>query len=196
MEKCDFRLAADIAADCAAMPVKGLGNSGWIFNFDDVDRDASTVDNSDPSVLTSLILQTSKKAYNVFVPGKTPFTGTNKALVVGTYVNTWTKQVKLVVLNEGPEVCTNIVDKLANGRFVLVLENKTSGTGGKATYEVYGWEAGLTATEMANDKYSEETNGGYSCTLEEAGANRSGLFLYADSLAATKTMLQSLVTGS
>ncbi len=196
MEKCDFNLAADIAADCSAMSVKGLGNRGWIFNFDDVDREASAFDKTNPSLLSALILNTGGKGYKVFVPGSTPFTGTNKALVKGTYVNTWTKQVKLVILNEGPDVTTNIVDKLANGRFVMVLENKTTGAGGKATYEVYGWEAGLTAAEMANDKYSEETNGGYSATLEETGANKSGVFLYGDSLAATKTMLESLEAGA
>lgn len=196
MEKCDFNLAADIAADCATMSVKGLGNRGWIMNFDDIDREASSYDQSNPSQLTSLILSAGAKAYNVYVPGSTPFTGTNKAMVKGNYVNTWTKQVKLVILNEGPDVTTEIVDKLANGRFVVVLENKTSGVGGKATYEVYGYEAGLAAAEMANDKYSEETNGGYSATLEETGANKSGLFLFGESLSATKQMLESLTAGS
>lgn len=196
MEKCDFNLAADIAANCANMSVKGQGNRGWIMNFDDVDRETSTVDSSNPSLLSSLVLNANKKAYNVYVPGSTPFTGTNKALVKGTYVNTWTKQVHLVILNEGPDVCNDIIDKLANGRFVMVLENKTSGAGGKATYEVYGYEAGLTASEMSNDKYSEETNGGYAATLEETGANKSGMFLYGTSLSATRTMLESLVSGS
>lgn len=196
METCDFNLASDIAADCASMPVKGLGNRGWIINFDDIDRDATTFDTSNPSLLKSLILVTGAKAYNVYVPGSTPFTGTNKAFVKGTYVNTWTKQVKLVILNEGPDVANKIIDKLANGRFVVILENKTTGAGGKATYEVYGYEAGLTASEMANDKYSEETNGGYSATLEETGANKSGLFLFGESLSATKTMLESLASGS
>lgn len=196
MEKCDFNLAADIAADCSAMPVKGLGNRGWIINFDDIDREASSYDKNNTSLLTSLILATGKKAYNVYIPGSTPFTGTNKAFVKGTYVNTWTKQVHLVILNEGPDVTSNVIDKLANGRFVVVLENKATGSGGKATYEVYGYEAGLTASEMSNDKYSEETNGGYAATLEETGANKSGLFLFAETLAATRTMLESLASGS
>ena len=196
MEACDFHLATDISADCKNMSVKGLGNKGWIMNFDDVDREATTFDTTNPSILTALILGTGAKAYRIFVPGKTPFTGTNKALVAGTYVNNWTKQVNLVILNEGPDVTTGIVDKLANGRFIVVLENKTGGAGGKATYEVYGYEAGLTASAITNDKYSEETNGGYAATLEEVGANKSGLFLYSESLTATKTMLESLVAGS
>lgn len=196
MEKCDYNLATDIAADCASLSVKGLGNNGWIINFDDVDRGSSTFDPKNPNMLTSLILDSGKKAYRVFVPGKTPFTGTNKALAVGTYVNTWTKQVSLVVLNEGPDVTSEIIDKLANGSFIVILENKTTGNGGKATYEVYGYEAGLTASEITNEKYSEETNGGYAVTLEETGGNKSGVFLFAESLTATKTMLESLVAGS
>lgn len=196
MEKCDYILATDIAADCASLSVKGLGNNGWIINYDDIDREASKFDTKNPNMLTSLVLKSGKKAYRVFVPGKTPFTGTNKALTVGTYVNTWTKQVSLVVLNEGPDVANEIIDKLSNGSFVVILENKTTGVGGKATYEVYGYEAGLTASEITNEKYSEESNGGYAATLEETGGNKSGIFLFAESLTATNTMLESLVTGS
>ena len=181
MEKCDFNLAADIAADCNSMSVKGLDNTGVIINFDDIDREASAFDATNKSILNSLILNSGKKAYRCYVPGKTPFTGTNKALVV---------------LNEGPDVTTDIIDKLANGRFVVILGNKTPGTGGKATYEVYGYETGLTAAEISNDKYSEETNGGYAVSLEETGGNKSGIFLFAESLKATKTMLDSLVAGS
>lgn len=117
-------------------------------------------------------------------------------MTAGTYVNTWTKQISLVVLDEGPDVCHNIIDKLSNGRFIVILENKTAGSGGKATYEVYGYEAGLTASAGTNEKYSEETNGGYAVTLEETGANKSGIFLFAESLSATRQMLDSLVQGS
>lgn len=195
-ENCDYKLSADILADCNNMSVKGLGSNGWIFNFDDLDKESSALDKTNPNLLTSLILLAGKKAYRIFVPGKTPFTGTNKALVAGTYVNTWTKQVALVVLNEGPDVCHDIIDKLSNGRFIVVLENKTAGDGGKATYEVYGFEAGLTASAGTNEKYSEETNGGYAVTLEETGANKSGLFLFGESLSATRQMLDSLVQGS
>lgn len=195
-QTCDHKLAAGISADCRNMSVKGLGNQAWIMNFDDIDRDASAFDTANANTLKSLVLNTGAKAYNAFVPGKTPFTGTNKALAVGTYINTWTKQVNLVVLNEGPDVAGNIIDKLANGRFVVVLENKTSGADGKATYEVYGYEAGLTASAITNEKYSEETNGGYAVTLEETGALKSGLFLYSESLTATRTALASLVAGS
>ncbi len=195
-ENCDFKLVDDIVADCNSMSVKGLGSNGYIINFDDVDKESSTFDKTNPNLLTSLILLAAKKAYRMYVPGKTPYTGTNKALTAGTYVNTWTKQISLVVLDEGPDVCHNIIDKLSNGRFIVILENKTAGSGGKATYEVYGYEAGLTASAGTNEKYSEETNGGYAVTLEETGANKSGIFLFAESLSATRQMLDSLVQGS
>ena len=195
-ENCDFKLVDDIVADYNSMSVKGLGSNGYIINFDDVDKESSTFDKTNPNLLTSLILLAAKKAYRMYVPGKTPYTGTNKALTAGTYVNTWTKQISLVVLDEGPDVCHNIIDKLSNGRFIVILENKTAGSGGKATYEVYGYEAGLTASAGTNEKYSEETNGGYAVTLEETGANKSGIFLFAESLSATRQMLDSLVQGS
>ena len=195
-ESCDFELAADLVAGCEENSVAGVRNYGYIINSDDIDRDSCTRDASNPCILNTLVLKSGKKAYRMFVPGKTPFSGTNKAFVASTYRNKFTKTVGLVILDNGPDVVKDIINPLANGSFVIVLENKYGGKDGKNTFEVYGFEQGLSATAMADDKYSEETDGGWSATLEETGAPSAGIYLFNDSVATTRTALTSLVAGS
>ena len=195
-QSCDYKLAADLMANCETPSTKGLRNYGWIINIDDIDFESCVRDESNPTILTTLVLQSGKKAYRMFVPGKTPFTGTNKALADGTYRKTFTKGVNLVILDNGPDVVNNIINPLANGQFVVILENKYGGKDGKNTFDVYGFEQGLSATAIADDKYSEDTDGGWSATLEESGAPSAGIFLFNQSVAATRTALASLVAGS
>lgn len=195
-QSCDFKLAADLTANCANPVTKGLRNNGYIINYDDIDFESCVRDENNPNIITSLVLQTGKKAHRMYVPGKTPFTGTNKTLVDGTYRKTFTKGVNVVVLDNGPEVVQDIINPLANGMFVVILENKYSGKDGKNTFEIYGFEQGLTATAIADDKYSEDTDGGWSATLEETGAPSAGLFLFNSTVAATRTAIASLVAGT
>ncbi|MBR5592831.1 MAG: hypothetical protein IKW46_02040 [Bacteroidaceae bacterium] len=193
---CDFRLASNMVANCEKPSIAGLRNNGYIINFDDIDFENSVRDSSNPNIITSLVLLSGKRAYNVYVPGKTPFSGTKKSLVTGTYRNKFSKDVSIVILDNGPDVAKNVIDQLANGTFVVVLENKFAGADGKNTFEIYGFEAGLTATALDDDKYSEESDGGWACTLQETGAPSSGLYLYNTSITATRQSLASLVAGS
>ena len=195
-EICDFKLAKDIAGSCESPQVAGLKNPGQLINFDDIDWDALTKDQTNAKIVASLTLQSGKRAYKVIVPGNTPFTGTNAALAAGTYRNKFTKTANIVVLDSGPDVSKNVIDQLANGRFVFIFENKYAGADKKNTFEIYGLETGLVATEMTNEKYSEETDGGWAVTLVETGAPSSGLFFFNESITATRAALTSLSTGN
>lgn len=98
------------------------------------------------------------------MPGSTPFTGTNTALAVGTYQNTFTNTVNMVILANDPDVCADIIDGLANGEYVVILENKAKNlqkeeNPGDSAFQIYGYYQGLKAAEISNDKYSEETDG-------------------------------------
>ena len=82
-----------------------------------------------------------------------------------------------MVLDDGPDVRGNIIDALANGEFVAALENKYKGMGktnkGDCAFQVYGFYQGLKATEMADGKYSEDTHGGWTITMQEMIRHRS-----------------------
>lgn len=199
VQACDFLLQADLVAPCDGLSSAGLKNTGYIANYDDVDWDNIVRDESNPNIVKQFALKSGKHAYKVYVPGKTPFTGTNKALATGTYRNKFTKQVMLVVLSNGAGVSHNIIDQLANGRFVVILENDFQGATKDNTFEFYGLELGCAATEMSDDKYSEDTDGGWSVTLEETNAPTSGIFYLKEgdsdksAIEVTRTALESLL---
>lgn len=195
-EVCDFKLAQDIAGSCESPQVAGLKNTGYLINYDDIDWDTLAKNEANSNIIETLMLQKGKRAYKVVVPGNTPFTGTQSALTAGTYRNKFTKTASLVVLNSGPDVSKNIIDQLANGRFVFIFENKFQGVDKKNTFEIYGLEQGLSATELTNEKYSEETDGGWAVTLEETNAPSSGVFFFKESIESTRAALTSLVTGT
>lgn len=193
MGNCDYKLAKDILDDCAARSEKGAVKTGYIMNYDDVLKSSCE---RTGNILGALALVTGAKGYKIVVPEGTPFNGTKIEAVVGTYSTKWNKDVAFVILNSGPDVTGDIIDKLANGKFVIVLENVFGGTDSKNKFEVYGFEQGLKMTAGARDLYSDDTDGGWSVTLQEAGAPTSGIFLFKESEAATRTLLSTLGTAS
>ena len=191
MGNCDFKIAKSIDFDCENMPAKGIEKVGYIVNYDDVMKASC---NRTGNLISALALVSGAKGYKIIVPEGTPFNGTLIEAVVGTYRTKWNKTVAFVILNSGPDVSHDIIDKLANGKFVIVLENVFAGSDSKNKFEVYGFEQGLKLTAGTRDLNSDDTDGGWSVTLQEQNAPSSGLFLFNDSEAATRTLLNSLGT--
>lgn len=192
MGTCDFKIAKNIDFDCANMSTKGVEKVGYIMNYDDVLKASC---NRTGNLISALALATGAKGYKIIVPEGTPFNGTLIEAVVGTYRTKWNKTVAFVVLNSGPEVSHDIIDKLANGKFVIVLENVFAGSDSKNKFEVYGFEQGLKLTAGTRDLNSDDTDGGWSVTLQEQNAPSSGLFLFDTDEAKTRTLLNSLGTA-
>lgn len=195
-DSCDYRLAANISAACAEKSVKGLESNAWVINRDDIDFDNCQRDASNPNILTTLVLKSGKRAYTAYNPGKNPFTGTTTSMTEGTYTNKFTKTAAIIILDSGPGVAHDIIDPLANGSYVVIFENKYKGVDKKNTFEVYGFELGLNANAIEKDMYSEDTDGGWSVTLQEVGAPTSAIYLFNETIAATRAALASLVAGS
>lgn len=191
---CDSLIAKAIQANCDNPLVRGMEPDGVIMNRGDIDFSKAVFSAENKNILTTLILKAKKQGYAVVQTGQTPFKGTQTTLTTGTYHNTFQNQVQLVVLDNGPEVSRDIIDGLANGSFVLILRNLTKGANGEAEYQVYGYYQGLHATEMTNEKYSEDTDGGWIVTLQESAAPKSALFFFDTDSATTQAKYQSLMS--
>lgn len=192
--KCESLIAMDIAENCENPIVRGLEADGILINRADVDFANCKFDDTAKNILKQLILKAGKKGYEVVQMGNTPFTGAATNMEVGTYRNTWTNEIPIAVLDNGPEVCEKVIDGLANGTFVLILRNKHKGTNGKSEFQVYGYYQGLTCSAGANEKYSEETDGGWLMTLQEQKSPKSALFLFNTDSATTATAYEALKT--
>ena len=193
MATCESLLAQDIDFACADLVVKGLEKDGIIINRNDIDFSATTFNSTNPNIIESLVLKSGKAGHKVVQLGNTPFTGTQSTLEVGTYRNTWTHQIPLAILANDPDTCKDIIDGLANGTFVVILRNKFKGTSGDAEYQVYGYTQGLVASEGTNDKYSEDTDGGWLITLQETGTRQSAMWFFDTDAATTLAAYEALL---
>lgn len=193
---CDSLIAQAIQANCDSPLVRGMEPDGIIINRADIDFAKAVFATDNKNTLTTILLKAKKQGYLVQQAGNTPFTGTKTSLNSGTYHNTFKNEISLVVLDNGPEVAQNIIDGLANGSFVLILRNLSKGSKGEAEYQVYGWYQGLHASALDNEKYSEDTDGGWAVTLEETATPKSALFFFDTDKTTTDTKYQSLLTAS
>ncbi len=191
MNICESLLKQDIAVDCDNMVTKGLEEDGVIVNRKQIDF-SKTVFGETKNVIKTLVLKQGQKGYSVSCPGSTPFTGTKTTMVKGTYKNKWDNELPIVVLDNGPAVCENIIEGLANGSFVVILKNKHKGADGSAEYQVYGYYQGLSAEAQENDKYSEDTDGGWLVTLKETGSPKAAMFYFNTDAETTATQFETL----
>lgn len=149
MGKCEYLIAQAITENCDDPLVKGLEKRGIIINRDDVDFGSVEFAADKSNVVSALPLLSGKKAFEIYQPGNTPFTGSNSALATGTNRNTFTHQIVMYIPDSGPDVAESIIDPLANGSFLVILENKfkkMQGTpAGAAAFEIYGFYQGLVA---------------------------------------------------
>lgn len=196
MPSCESLITKNIDINCETPVTRGVESNAVIINRSELDISKAVFSADKKNVLETLVMKAGKKGYQAFVPGKTPFTGVKTSLNVGTYVNTFNNEFPIVILDNGPDVCASIIDGLANGTFVVVFENKHKGAASDAAFQVLGFYQGLTATTLENDKYSEETEGGWKAVLTEERAPKSGLFLFKTDYQATKTLFDSLTAAS
>ena len=193
---CESLIANDIDFACDALVVRGLESDGLIINRSDIDFSSTVFDSTNPNIIKTLVLKSGKKGYEVIQQGATPFTGTQIALNVGTYRNTFTSTVSLVVLANDPTVAKDIIDGLANGTFVAILRNVYKGSTGNAEYQIFGYAQGLKASEITNEKWSEDTDGGWLVNLQEAAAPKSAIFFFDTDASTTATAYESLKTAT
>lgn len=190
---CDSLVTKGIAVDCDAPITRGLEPDGIIINRNDVDFGLSVFDNDNKSIVKTLVLKATKKGYPVVQQGTTPFNGAKTTLATGKYRNTFNNEAQIAVLDNSPEVSRDIIDGLANGSFVLILKNKHKGADGKSEYQIYGYYQGLRATAIENDKYSEDTDGGWLVTLQETSAPKSALFYFNTDSKTTEKQCNTLL---
>lgn len=187
---CTHLVTGDIVPSCSNPIYTGLEEIGYIINKSDI---ASYTMSG--NVVSAIALASGKKAFKIYNPGKTPFTGTQKAMVEGKVSNKFTKTVSFVLPSIGPKAC-DTVDGLANGEFVIILASKFNGDGtadpDDCKFEIFGWHKGLKATATDNDMYSEDTDGGWAITMTEESVPMSGVYFYDSSEATSRSALEAL----
>lgn len=194
---CEKLIEADIKPSCDNPIVTGVEPIGVIINRADIDMANIVYNGTRKTVVEDLPLNVGKKGYAISIPSNTPFAGTDTNLVAGTNSNKFTSNVGFVILNNDPDVTEKVIKGLANGEFVVVIQNKYNNkdkalTPSDSVHEIYGLEKGLKASAMGNDKYSADTDGGWSVVLTETEHPTPAYWFYDTDLATTETKFEAL----
>lgn len=194
---CEKLLNSCIAADCANPLFAGVDAEALIANFNDIAT--VTYSNTNASIINGITMktdtngdnQTSRCFYSVQQLGNQPYSGSLTEFVEGTYGNRVNHTIQLAVVDNGPEITENIIDKLLNGKFVVILKNDYKHTNGDNKYSVYGISKGLKCTGLTRELYGDNESA-WIVTLQEQNAPKSGLFFYTESETATDTAVTGL----
>jgi hypothetical protein len=165
----------NINDSCDNPMFSGMDSRAIIFNYNDLKKLASDVEEGNNRIIKKFTFNTGTNPYYIINARTNPYTGTNTAVEVGDYRNTFTRTVSLFVPMDGAAASQAILDPLANGRFVVVLHNNFVNDLGDNEYQVYGYDRGLVVSSMTQTKY--ENNDYWVVELQEAGVPNSGKFL-------------------
>lgn len=190
---CDKLLAGCITAECENPLYAGVDSLGLLMNYSDVAHISYNETNG--NIIDGITMVTDGDetacAYTVQQLGNQPFSGSNTALVAGTYGNRFTNTIQLAIVDNGPEISHDIIDKLANGRFIAILQNDYKHDNGDNKYQVYGAAKGLRCTAITREFYGDN-DGAYVVTLTEENAPKSGVFFYTTDEETTDTAINAL----
>lgn len=153
MGNCDAKLAGKFARQCGHRPKQGVQKK-WYFNWEDVDRAATKIENKGTKV-TQLVLKTGAKLYPAEGNAKT--SNASHALSILDFGNGYIHTDNFTLLYRGEEERMRI-QELVEGAKVCTLVKKTDGgVNGELSFEVLGLESGMIITE---DNWNSKENSG------------------------------------
>lgn len=187
---CAENLGANILNDCNDDYGKGVEKIVYIIKKEDIDRKASKITGN---VISTLVLRTGKKAYTASAPSNTPFSGLTYEDQNATIGMSFNKTIPIVMLADSPTNALN-VSALKQNKYVIIYENNNKGANGEQAFAVIGWEQGAVGQNATLDKYSDDTQGGWTVDMIEEGAKSPQIFFFSTDYETTKAALDSLLS--
>lgn len=201
-------IVACILKNCQNL-VPGIKDRAYFINHDCVDKDLSTIDGSNPSLLTSLAIYTTSPACHAFcVEGYNLSNEHKVSMIKKTYQKTWEHGFVFRIFDNTPEDKLWI-ENLKDSRFLVVIENMYNKkwydpiTGianpaldGRTVFEVLGWDFGLELNAAERDVNSDEMLGGWLLTAgcsDKIKESSIPLTYFNTTLADTKAELHDIL---
>lgn len=183
---CGKIISGLVAGACGTMPIGGTATRAVILNYQDIDRDNSTVTDG---VIEGITMKSGKVGY-LFETVQNANEG-GASFERGTYFDTYTHTVTLRIFVKSNETKA-WMESLKGSRVVVLLENREQGEG---HWEVYGWDSGLTLSENTySTTYAD--NVVFNPTFASDDTSHEGALpktFYKTSDANTETMVLALI---
>lgn len=172
---CETAIMGDIhdSKDCGNQMFSGMEQNAVIINKSDIE--SVTTDPANHRIITSINLASGKHGFGIINARNNPYQGTSTTVEVGDYKTTFTRTVSLFVPMDGAKASDKVLDPLANGKFVVILQNQWINDEHDNEYQIYGIDKGLKVTSMTQTKY--ENNDYWIVEMQETGVPNSGRFL-------------------
>lgn len=147
---CSALLAENIASDCENPRVAGYEQIGLIFNKEEIDYSALVVDASNPRIIKTIAVKSGKKPFVVYnnKNNPLPFNGTQTAFNADN--DRYDKTLQFYVEGIGGENAADVIEPLKGGDYVVILQRKDHR--GDGSFQVFGYQAGLKASEQVQDE--------------------------------------------
>jgi len=187
-QTCDDKLSGQFAKKCGHKPKQGLTRK-WYFNWKDIDREATQIVNKGTKI-TQLVLKQNAVLYKAESAPKG--LKAKHALSVLDFGNGYVHTDSLVVLYNGEYERERIQELVDGGRIGSIVEKLDKGVNGELSFEVFGYESGMTITE---DNYDSSANSGattITVATEKGEEETTGkkLFLMPDGVSATEQWIE------
>ena len=156
-------LTANLALDCAKPRIKGYEQIGLIILKSDIDLSTTTIDATNPRIITELQLKATKKAAVIYNSKNAPlpFNGTQTAY--NREADAYDKTVQFYYEGIGGTVSKNAIEPLKDADYIVILERKSKY--GIGSFQVFGWQKGLSAGNDGGAQVQDEETGYWLITM-------------------------------
>ena len=179
-------ISANIDEDCDNPRVIGYEDTAVIVNRSDIDWTTVVYSANNKRIIENFQLLTGKKPFVIYNPrlADASFNGTQTALNADT--RRYTKTLQFYYKGIGGEAAANVVEPLAKGEYVVILQRKDHS--GHGSFQIFGLQNGIYATEQVQD----ETTGYWLMTMaiDEPFAETE---LFKENYAKSKAAFDALV---
>ncbi len=189
MAVCTFLISKDVELNCSNPIFTGIEPLGYIINKADIASYTKTT-----GIVSALSLNTGAKAYRIQQVGQQPWNGTTTEMQEGDVLNTFNKTAAFIILDNSPAVSENIVNPMANGEFVVIIENKYKDDANKNAFEIFGLDKGCRASSVTQNKY--ENMAGWAVELVESETPNASTFFWDTDYETSKADLEALLVAT
>lgn len=197
IDYCSKLIDTNIEPNCQDM-AKGFEKSGVIVNRADIDWSTVKYDATYPNIVTDFALLTGKKGYSATQMSAGAFGDTTTKSNAGTYMTTFNNEFHLMIFDASPKAA-KIVDELANGEFVFIvqqkqkdLQNTETAYKGYSAYRIYGLEQGLKMGSDTENTPTSDDGNNWKVVLKEEGSIKSAYYMFKTDYATTQAAVEAL----
>ena len=156
-------VTANIAIDCDKPRIKDYEQIGLLINRADIDWAESIIDASNPRIVNGLSLLATKKTAIIYNCKKTPLPFDGTQTVYNRDANAYDKTVQFYFEGIGGDASKSVVEPLKDADYVLILERKSKY--GAGSFQVFGWQKGLSAGNEGGAQVQDEATGYWLMTM-------------------------------